>query len=204
MSGFRLYHSPASPFVRKVMVVLLETGQADDVTLVFATGTPVAPGSLPVAQNPLGKIPALERPEGCTLYDSRVICRFFDDRAGAGLYPPGARGWETLTLEATADGMMEAAVLMRYEQVVRPPEMVSADWMGAQWGKVERALDALEARWQSHLAGPLDMGQVALGAALGYLDFRFADREWRRGRDGLAAWESSFAGRESMQATRPE
>ena len=198
----RLYHSTTSPFVRKVMVTLHETGQAGDVTLVPAMGTPVDAGSMPLAQNPLGKIPALERDDGPAIYDSRVICRFLDDRARANLYP-SPRQWEVLTLEATADGIMDAAVLMVYESRVRPEENRFAPWVDGQWAKIGRALDALEQRWLSHLNGPLDMGQIAVGAALGYLDFRHADRGWRSGRPGLAAWAAVFAERPSMVATRP-
>lgn len=198
----RLFHSPTSPFVRKVMVTLHETGQAGDVTLVPATGTPVDAGSMPLAQNPLGKIPALERDDGPALYDSRVICRYLNDRAAAHLYP-ARHLWEVLTLEATADGIMDAAVLMVYESRVRPEASRFAPWVDGQWTKIDRALDALDQRWLSHLHGPLDMGQIAVGVALGYLDFRHGDRDWRGGRPGLAAWDAVFAERPSMVATRP-
>jgi glutathione S-transferase len=199
----RLYHSPTSPFVRKVMVLLHEAGATDRVTQVPVMGTPLDPGSLPVDRNPLGKIPALERDDGPTLYDSRVICRYLDDLLGAGLYPAAPHLWDTLVLEATADGMTDAAVLMRYESHVRSAPARSPEWLEGQWAKVARALDAVEARWVSHLSGPLDMGQIALGCALGYLDFRHAERDWRKARPALAAWEQGFAARSSMAATRP-
>lgn len=199
----RLYHAPASPFVRKVMVLLHEADATGLVTLVPAAGTPLNPGTLPVDRNPLGKIPALEREDGPTLYDSRVICRFLDDRLQAGLYPAAPRLWETLVLEATADGISDAAVLMRYEEHVRPETSRSPEWLEAQWSKIDRALAAVEGRWTSHLAGPLDMGQIALGAALGYLDFRHGSRDWRGTRPALAAWWSGFSQLASMQATQP-
>lgn len=199
----RLYHSHTSPYARKVMVLLMETGQIDDVTVVPATGTPVDPGTMPIAQNPLGKIPALEREGGPALYDSRVICRYLDDRAGGGLYPPAPRLWDTLTLEATADGILDAAILMVYETRVRPEDKRYEPWTEGQWAKVARSLDALEARWMSHLYGPLDMGQIAVACALGYVDFRHGGRDWRRGRDALAAWYKGFADRPSMTATVP-
>ncbi|NJM84174.1 MAG: glutathione S-transferase [Tabrizicola sp.] len=197
----QLYHAPASPFVRKVMIVLQEAGRADAVTLIAASGTPVDPGSIPLDRNPLGKIPALVREDGGALYDSRVICRYLDDLFDLGLYPGGARLWPVLTLEATADGIADAAVLMRYESVVRPAEFRYPDWMAGQSAKIDRALDAVEARWLSHLAGPVDMSQIALAAALGYLDFRQPERTWRDGRPGLAQWFAGFAERPSMQAT---
>jgi glutathione S-transferase len=200
----KLYHNRTSPFVRKVMIVLLESGQADAVTLIPSTGTPIDPASLPVTQNPLGKVPALERDDGPTLYDSRVICRYLDDRGNAGLYPQPPALWDSLTLEATADGMMEAAILMVYESRIRPEDKRLPDWVEAQWAKIDRSLDVLNARWLSHLKGRLDIGQIAVACALSYLDLRHEGRNWRRGRDGLADWHAGFAGRDSMVATRPE
>jgi len=185
------------------MVLLHEAKATDRVTLVAAAGNPLDPGTMPVDRNPLGKIPALERADGPTLYDSRVICRYLDATLDAGLYPPAPRLWNTLVLEATADGISEAAVLMRYEDHVRPEATRSAAWTTSQWQKVERALDAVEARWMSHLAGPLDMGQIALGAALGYLDFRQAERNWPASRPALAAWWAEFSQRPSLRATSP-
>lgn len=197
-----LLGSPASPFVRKVQALIHETGQTD-VTLQEVSTTPLATAPEVAAANPVGKIPALIRDDGPTIYDSRVICRFLDARAGAGLYPE-AHIWDTLTLEATADGIMEAAVLMVYEARFRPEEIRYQPWLDAQWAKVIRALGALDARWMSHLHGPLDMGQIAVACALGYLDFRHPDKDWRAGLDALAAWEARFAARESMRATLPK
>lgn len=199
----RLYHSPTTPFGRKVMVLTLEAGLAEQITVIEVSGTPLAPGTMPVDRNPLGKIPALERAEGTAIYDSRVICRYLDDLSGAGLYPAAPKLWETLTLEATADGILEAALLMVYEVRVRPEERRFPDWIDAQWAKIDRALDAIEAGWMDHLDGPLDMAQIAVGCALGYLDFRLDARNWREGRPRLAAWEAAFAQRPAMQATKP-
>ena len=98
---------------------------------------------------------------------------------------------------------MDAAILMVYESRSRPEEMHYAPWVEGQWSKVTRALDALEARWMSHLHGPLDMGLIATACALAYLDFRHGDRDWRTGRPSLAAWFEKFAERESFQATKP-
>ncbi|MEZ5772249.1 glutathione S-transferase [Defluviimonas denitrificans] len=200
----RLYTSPTTPFGRKAMVLILEAGLADQVEIAQATGSPLDSSKMPLSQNPLGKIPALERGDGPAVYDSRVICRYLDDRAGAGLYPPAPRLWETLTLEATADGMIEAAILMLYEDRLRPEEKRFDGWVEGQWAKIARALDTLEGRWMSHLNGPLDMGQIAIGVALSYLDFRFDARGWREGRPELARWHEAFAARESMVATVPQ
>jgi glutathione S-transferase len=198
----QLFHSPASPFVRKVMVVLHETGQIGDVEIRAANVSPLGSGDPALSHNPLGKIPTLVRPDGPALYDSRVICRYLDHRARAGLYPE-ARLWETLTLEATADGIMDAAVLMVYEGRVRDEAMRSAAWLDAQWSKVTRALDAVEGRWMPHLAGRMDAGQIALGCALSYLDFRHGDRDWRGARPALTRWHEKIADRPAFAATKP-
>ena len=200
----RLHTSPTTPFGRKVMVLILETGQQGDIEIAQAGGTPLDSSKMPLAQNPLGKIPALERGDGPALYDSRVICRFLDDRAGGRLYPAKPRLWETLTLEATADGILEAAILMVYESRLRPEANRFEGWVEGQWGKIARSLDAIEARWMGHLNGPLDMGQIAVGVALAYLDFRHDARGWRNSRPALGAWFDRFRTRASMQATEPQ
>ena len=199
----KLYHAPASPFVRKVMVLIAELGKEDSVEVVATHATPVDSSQAPTAHNPLGKIPTLERDDGPALYDSRVICRYLDTVFEGGLYPPAPRLWDSLTLEATADGIMDAAVLMVYEGRVRPEELVYDVWVEAQWAKVTRALDALESRWIASLAGPLNIGQIAVACALGYLDFRHGARDWRSSRPQLTAWEKDFAARPAMVATQP-
>ena len=201
MTGLKLISSPPSPFARKAKVLLIETGQ-EDVEVVEVMSSPTAPNPELTAANPLSKIPALVRPDGCTLYDSRVVTRFLDARVQGGLYPQ-THLWEVLTLEATGDAIMDAGVLMVYENRCRPEDMQFGGWLDAQWGKIEGALDALNTRWMSHLAGPVDMGQIAVGCALGYLDFRHGDREWRKGRDALDDWFAVFSQRESFRATKP-
>lgn len=198
----QLFWASASPFARKCWVCVLETNQEDAVERVSVTGTPLDSSKMPTAHNPLGKLPTLSRKDGPALYDSRVITRYLNDLAGGSLYPK-ARLWETLTLEATADGVMDAAVLMIYEGRCRPEALQSEAWLMGQWDKIVRALDAIEARWISHLQGPLDMGQIAVGCALEYLDFRHKDRDWRGARPKLSAWHADFASRPAMEATQP-
>jgi glutathione S-transferase len=199
----KLYFSPTSPYVRKVMVLLHETGQLDDVDLVAAAGTPIDSGTAPLSLNPLGKVPALERADDPALYDSRVICRYLDDRAGGKMYPSGNRLWDALTLEATADGILDAALLMVYEGRVRPVDKQFPEWVEGQWAKIDRAIAALNSRWISHLSGSLDIGQIAVGCALGYVDFRHGARNWRKGNEALADWYEAFSKRPSMAATVP-
>ncbi|AZV79941.1 glutathione S-transferase [Parasedimentitalea marina] len=196
----KLIYAPTSPFVRKVMVLLHETGQLDAVEIQAVHTTPLAPASEVRASNPLAKIPALERADGPTLYDSRVICAYLDDRFDGGLY---AGGWDSKVLEATADGIMEAAVLATYEQRLRAEDMQSPEWIAAQMGKVLGACTALNARWMSHLKGPLDIGHIAVSCALAYVDFRHPNSNWRHGNESLSDWFAEFESRPSMLATRP-
>ncbi len=200
----QLYTSPTTPFGRKIVVQIHESGLADRVTLTEVGGTPLAPGNLPLNRNPLGKIPALVLADGQAIYDSRVISRYLDDLSGAGLYPKGPDLWPVLVLEATADGILDAALLMVYESRLRPEDLRFAPWVDGQWAKIARALDAVEAGSLPLLAAPLSMAQIALGSALGYLDFRLDARGWRDGRPGLAAWEAEFARRPTMLATVPK
>ena len=132
-----------------------------------------------------------------------MICRYLDTVAEGTLYPAGERLWTTLTLEALADGIMDAALLIALEYRLRPEELHYAPWLEGQWQKVSRALDTLETLWMSHLHGPLDIGQIATGCALGYLDLRHGARDWRAGRPQLAHWFTGFDQRPAMEATRP-
>ena len=199
----KLYYAPTSPYVRKVMILLEETGQLADVELINVATTPVAADPALLAKNPLAKVPALERPDGPTLYDSRVITAYLDARAGDKLYPTGPRRWDTLTLEATGDGILDAALLMTYEMRLRPEEKQMPEWVDGQWDKIQRGVTALNTRWMSHLQGPLDMGQIAVACALAYVDFRHDARGWRQGNDALAAWFKEFESRDWMVSTVP-
>jgi glutathione S-transferase len=199
----KLYQSITSPFARKVMVLLHETGALDSVELVTASGNPVDSGSMPVAKNPLGKIPVLERENAPAIYDSRVICRFLDTLNSVKMYPEGDRLWETLTIEATADGIMDAAILMVYEQRLRPEERRFDEWLDGQWQKIDRAIGVLNERWVSNLKGPLDMGHISVACALAYVEFRHPNRDWRSTNADLAEWFSVFSARESFRKTIP-
>lgn len=197
-----LYTNPASPFCRKVDVVLRETGQRGEVTDISAIGHPTDSAGMPTDVNPMGKIPVLVRPDGPALYDSRVICRFLSERAGARFYPED--GWDILTLEALGDGICDAAILMVYEARSRPEEARHAPWVEGQWAKIARALDALDAQWMAVLKGPLSIGHISVACALSYLDLRLAARDWRAGHADLAEWHAAFCERPAMQDTVPQ
>lgn len=195
----KLYDNPASPFCRKVQVLAHETGLINDIEMAHAVGHALASEKMPTAENPLGKIPTMVLPDGKALFDSRVICRYLDDLSGNRMYPKN-RLFDVLTTEALADGVMDAAVLMIYEGRCRPDELQFADWVEGQWARIERALDHLEA---NPLPGGFDADHIAVACALGYLDFRLSDRDWRSARPGLSAWFTEVSERPSVARTSP-
>ena len=199
----KLYFNAASPFVRKVMIILHETGQTDRVEIVQAGGSALDSSKMPVAENPLAKLPTLVADDGRALYDSRVICRYLDDRFNAGLYGSGDALWDNLVIEATADGLMEAALLMVYEGRVRPVDKQFQPWVEGQWAKAERALAVLNTDWIGVLSGPFGIAHVAVASALGYLDLRHSARNWRAANPALADWFAAISGRDSIRATIP-
>lgn len=199
----KLYVNAASPFARKVRTCLIEAGLTERVEVVQAAGNAVDPGTMPVDVNPLGKIPTLVTDDGRTLFDSRVICRWLDRLTGGRFYPQDAALWDVLVVEALADGMMEAAILMVYEARLRPEAQRFAPWVEGQWAKIDRALDELEQHWLPLLNGPFGMAQIGVASALGYLDLRLGARGWRQGRPGLAALEERLRLRPSLAATLP-
>lgn len=197
----KLFHSPLSPFVRKVLVFAMETGL--DGHIERHTVNPWEPHPELMAANPLGKVPTLITDDGLAIYDSAVICEYLDAlHNGPDLIPhAGPERLRALRLEALADGIAEAAVLRRMESV-RPEALQSAEWMELQARTVERGLDALEGEVESWRQC-FGIGQISVACALGYLDFRFSADDWRRSRPGLAAWYERIAQRPAMIATEP-
>ena len=198
----KLYHSATSPYVRKVMVVAHLTGQLDRLELVPGSGTPLEPNQATAAANPLAKVPCLVTDEGASLYDSRVITRYLDARAGAGLYPEGEALWPVLVREALADGILDAAVLAVYEGRLRPEERRYAPFVEAQRHKIRRALDQLEREAPTFGEWP-DAGLIAAACAVAYVDFRHTDIAWRGERPHLTAWYETVSAREEMTTTAP-
>ncbi len=200
----KLLYARTSPYVRKVLVQAHETGQAAAIEIVPVTASPTERNPETVGHNPLGKIPALVLADGTALFDSRVICEYLDARsAGPRLFPEGEARWDALARQALADGLLDAALLLRYERVIRPASSRWDAWEVGQIAKVAGALDRIEASGVGP-AGALDIGTVSTACALGYLDFRFPDLGWRTGRPAAAAWYAAFSRRPSMQRTKPE
>jgi glutathione S-transferase len=205
MSTMTLYHSPASPFVRKVLVLLHETGQTERVALHAVQLTPVAPSADVLHDNPAGKIPALRLADGTVLHDSRVILDYLDSQhVGEPLIPTGGARWRRLTLASLADAILDAAVLLRYETFLRPEDKRWDQWQAAQQEKIERALAYFESECLAELASRFDIAAIGLACALGYLDFRQPQLGWRERFPGLAAWYADVSQRPSMRDTQPK
>jgi glutathione S-transferase len=198
-----LRSSPASPFVRKVRIAASVLGLDRDIAIEPADT--MNPSDTVRQQNPLGKIPALLLEDGTVLFDSRVILDYLDHRAGGGrIVPTDARArFSALRLQALADGLMDASVLLVYEGRWRPAERHERKWVDHQADKVARALAALEAS-PSALTAPPDVGQISLACALGYRDFRF-EGTWRADHPRLVDWLEGFAARvPAFAATKPQ
>jgi glutathione S-transferase len=150
------------------------------------------------------KVPTLVLDDGSALFDSPVICEYLDSlHAGRKLFPPpGNARWSALRLQAVGDGILDAGILTRYETILRPKDLQWADWIGGQREKWHAGLDLLE-RDAAALAGEPTIGSITAGCALGWLDFRYGDDDWRASRPALARWYEGFSARESMRATAP-
>ncbi|MFT3821243.1 MAG: glutathione S-transferase [Rubrivivax sp.] len=197
----KILFSPTSPFVRKCLASAHELGLAGRIELLPSNAHPVQRDAAIIAVNPLGKVPTFFADDGTVLYDSRVICEYLDDLAGgARLFPrSGAARWAALRLQALADGVLDAALLARYEDVARPEALRWPEWRRAQLDKAHTALQALD-RDVAALAGRVDIGTLSLGCALWYLDLRFPDLGWRERYPAVAGWAQDFGRRPSMQA----
>jgi glutathione S-transferase len=208
-----LRSSPASPFVRKIRIAANLLGLEQEIAVEIADT--IDPADSVRQQNPLGKIPALVLEDGMVLFDSRVILEYLDHRAGGGrIIPKDADArFAALRLQALADGLMDASILLVYEGRWRPAERHEPKWIDLQAGKVARALAALETGMAPStpmqdigyggLDTPPTVGQIALACALGYRDFRFAGT-WRQDHPRLVAWLDNFAAQvPAFAATKP-
>jgi glutathione S-transferase len=200
----KLRVNKASPFARKVRVLVREAGLAGRVEEIETAVSPVAPNEDLARENPLVKIPALVADNGELLYDSAVICEYLDSlHSGRKLFPgAGPQRFSALRRQALTDGLLEAAVLCRYETAVRPEALRWKDWIEGQKRKIFGALGVLEAEAPSW-SSDFDIGHIGVACALGYLDFRFPHWEWRSGHPRLAAWHQTVLRRPSVSQTVP-
>ena len=197
----KLYSSTASPYSRKVRVIAMELGLSAQIELRAQMPRDNSNGFFSI--NPLARIPALEMDEGGILYDSPVICEYLNVKAGGSLIPDTGSGrWDALRRQALADGMLDTALPLRGE-LLRAKELQSEELVVRHRATVNRALDAADHDPVTVNPALLDIGVIALGCALGWLDFRFPDWGWRGSRPRLANWLIEIERRPSFDATRP-
>ncbi|HEX4411151.1 MAG TPA: glutathione S-transferase N-terminal domain-containing protein [Xanthobacteraceae bacterium] len=198
----KLHWSPRSPFVRKVMIAAHERGLVDRFDCVRTVVETSKPHAMLMQDNPLSKIPTLILDDGIILYDSRVICEYFDTLGDAPkVFPaePKAR-MIALRRQALGDGALDFLVLNRNEHARAQP---SATHLNSAVARKAAVLDALEREADALAATPFNIGHIAVGCALSYLDFRYADEDWRKDHSRLARWHATFDARPSVRATLP-
>ncbi|MBN8891805.1 MAG: glutathione S-transferase [Rhodospirillales bacterium 70-18] len=195
----KLFYSPSSPYVRKVMACAIARGIDQQITLVPANPHQSPAGLL--AANPLSKVPCLVTVDGLALFDSPVICEFLDSVGDELPMFPRAGGarWRALKQQALGDGIMDAAIARRMEQA-RPREAARDAVMARQQAAVSRALAELEREVPHRTA---DIGTLTIACALGYLDFRFAAEPWRPDHPQLAAWFAAMMELPALVRTVP-
>jgi glutathione S-transferase len=200
----KLYINKASPFARKARILAHEAGIADRIEEIDIVVSPVKTNEVLARENPLIKIPALVTDQGETFYDSPVICEYLDTLHQKRKFFPetGPQRFAAMRRQALTDGILDAAVLCRYETAVRPEALRWKDWIEGQKRKVFGGLDVLEAEADSW-GDEFGIGQIGVACVLGYLDFRFADWDWRAGHPKLSAWFERASRRPSVAATMP-
>jgi len=198
----KLHWSPRSPFVRKVMIVAHELGLAERIAHVRTVAAMAKPHAELMTDNPLSKIPTLVLDDGTVIYDSPVICEYLDTLAAPPMLFPAApvARFTALRRQALGDGFLEMMVLLRDERMRSPP---SDRHIASTAVRKAAVLQALEAEAAALSATPFGIGHIAIGCALSYLDFRFADEDWRTSHPSLADWHGAFAARPSVRATEP-
>lgn len=196
----KLHHAATSPYVRKVMACAIARGIAGRIETVPAN--PYASSPELLADNPLSKVPALVTDDGVAVYDSPVICEYLDTLGDAApLFPPtgSAARLAAQVMHAAADGILDAA-LTRRMNMPHPQDDARKAVDARQQAAVDRALDVLE---KVPPQGLSDIGAIAVGCALGYLDFRFAHEPWRETRPALAAWFAAVSELPPLAQTVP-
>jgi len=198
----KLHWSPRSPFVRKVMIAAHERGLVDRIVCVRTVAAMTKPHAALMQDNPLSKIPTLVLDDGRVLYDSPVICEYLDGIGDAPkLLPtePAAR-FEALRRQALGDGFLDMLVTLRNERERAHPSEVH---MASTAVRTAAVLRSLEGEAEALGAAPFGIGHIAIGCSLSYLDFRFAEEDWRKGHPRIARWHASFAARPAVRATEP-
>ncbi|MDF1856844.1 glutathione S-transferase [Pseudooceanicola sp.] len=196
----KLHWSPRSPFVRKVMIVAHETGLQDEIECVRSpVGLSRTPDPAIIVDNPLCKIPTLVTEDGLALFDSRVICEYLDLRTGTGLFPSElAPRMAQIRWQALADGMTDILLIWRTEltRETGPWQAVVDVWSE----KVRASMQKLEDEAGALASTPFGIGQITVICALGQLDLRWPESDWRRHFPMLAEAEANWKTRPSVAA----
>ena len=197
----KLYWSPRSPFVRKVMVLAHEKGIVEKLEIVRTLVAMTQPNAELMKVNPLNKIPTLVTDDGQVLFDSDVISEYLDStQPGPRLLSdePDAR-WNALRWRAFGSELLDVLILWRNER--SRSEATWSELLDAFALKTRQSLDFLERHVDELESAPMSVGHIAVGCALGYLDFRYAEIDWRAGHPRIAAWFEALSARPSFRAT---
>ncbi len=199
-----LHWSPRSPYVRKVMIAIHEMGLQDRIKTVRTVAGGTTPHWELMKINPVGKIPTLELEDGTAVYDSPVIIEYLDSlHSGPKLYPTAwPQRLTALRRHALGQGMLDNALPLLGEGF-RPADKQSEPHKELWRAKLRACVDALEDEAESLASSPFSVGHIAIGVALGYLDFRFDSLGWRNGHPKLTAWHATFNARPSVAANMP-
>jgi glutathione S-transferase len=199
----KIYWSPSSPYTRKVMACAIELGVEKRIERLPNKVHMINRDAEIVALNPLGQLPTFIADDGTVIFDSRVICEYLEHTFGKGrLFPaPGPARWQALTEQSLCDGVLVAAMLARQENGMRPEAKRWKEWTDAQFAKINDALDRMQ-KWVPGFAERVDIGTIATGCALGYLDFRYPDFDWRSSRPALSGWWKKFGEHSCMHLTQ--
>jgi glutathione S-transferase len=201
----KLLFASTSAFVRKVMICAHLSGLAERIEKLDSAAHPVQRDARIGVHNPLAKVPTLVLDDGMSLYDSRVICEFIAHTGcNTHLFPAaGPARWQALQQQALGDGLLDAALLARYEHTARPAAVQWPVWRQANLTKVQACLSSIEAVAPTLGVSQPTIGDIAIACALGYLDFRFPELQWRASCPRAAAWFARFDALPAMQHTRP-
>ena len=201
----KLHWSPRSPFVRKVTILLQETGLDKQVSQVRSVAAIAVPNAMLMLDNPLSQIPTLVLDDGQVLYDSPVICEYLDSlHDGPRFFPAaGPARWLALRRQALADGMLAILLVWRQERMKTTAQQLP-DWLASFATKINASLARLEQEAPALSRDGFDIGHISIGCMLSYLDYRFSDLDWRTDHPALAAWHAGFAQRPAVIATAPD
>jgi len=201
----KLFFSAFSPYARKVLASAVELDLREQIETIDVAVSPVKCNPDVVAHNPVGKVPTLIADDGQAFYDSRVICEYLASQAvdGTRLFPAtGAARWTALRRQALADGLLDAALLARYETALRPETLRWTAWLQGQLAKIHASVQTIETDL-SDFGDRVDIGTLAIACALAYLDLRYPDLSWRDHAPRTAAWFAAFSQRPSLRDTAP-